>query len=110
MNTVDKLNNILGWLTAMSFDKPELSNDLEEPLNVLSEVISEVENLAIHDVVFNGAPPNSKEHQAKLLSQIMQSDEELSLYSEVELPTECVENWDKTYYCKSELGSCKKCS
>ena len=27
-----------------------------------------------------------------------------------QLPTECVENWDKPYYCKSELGRCKKCS
>lgn len=51
MNTVDKLNNVLGWLTAMNFDKPELSNYLEEPLNVLSEAISEVENLAIHSFV-----------------------------------------------------------
>ena len=51
MNTVDKLNNVLGWLTAMNFDNPELSNYLEEPLNVLSEAISEVENMAIHSFV-----------------------------------------------------------
>lgn len=51
MNTIDKLNNVLGWLTAMNFDKPELSNDLEEPLNVLSEAISEVENLSLSGVV-----------------------------------------------------------
>ena len=50
-NVVGKLNNVLGWLTAMNFDKPELSNHLEEPLNVLSEAISDVENLAIHDIV-----------------------------------------------------------
>ena len=50
MNTVYKLNNVLGWLTAMNFDKPELSNDLEEPLNVLSEAISEVENLSLSGV------------------------------------------------------------
>lgn len=50
MNTVDKLNNTLGYLTAMSFDKPELSNELVEPLNTLSEAISEVENLALSGV------------------------------------------------------------
>ena len=51
MNTIDKLNNVYGWLTAMNFDKPELSKDLEEPLNVLSEAISEVKNLTIPDDV-----------------------------------------------------------
>jgi hypothetical protein len=50
MNTVDKLNNTLGYLTAMSFDRPELSNDLVEPLNTLSEAISEVENLSLSGV------------------------------------------------------------
>ena len=50
MNTIDKLNNTLGYLTAMSFDKPELSNDLVEPLNTLSEAISEVENLSLSGV------------------------------------------------------------
>ena len=50
MNTVDKLNNTLGYLTAMSFDKPELSNDLVDPLNTLSEAISEVENLSLSGV------------------------------------------------------------
>ena len=39
MNTVDKLNNVLGWLTAMNFDKPELSDELEEPIKTLSEAI-----------------------------------------------------------------------
>ncbi len=47
MNIVDKLNNTLGYLKAMSFDKPELSNELVEPLNTLSEVIIEVENLSL---------------------------------------------------------------
>ena len=50
MNTIDKLNNTLGYLTAMSFDRPEISNDLVEPLNTLSEAISEVENLSLCDV------------------------------------------------------------
>lgn len=50
MNTVDKLNNTLGYLTAMSFDKPELSNDLVAPLKTLSEAISEVKKLSIHIV------------------------------------------------------------
>ena len=50
MNTIDKLNNTLGYLTAMSFDRPELSNDLVKPLNTLSEAISEVENLTLTDV------------------------------------------------------------
>lgn len=45
MNTVVKLNNTLGYLTAMSFDKPELRNDLAEPMNILSEAISEIEEL-----------------------------------------------------------------
>jgi len=26
------------------------------------------------------------------------------------LPTKCVENWDNPYYCKEELGRCKKCT
>jgi hypothetical protein len=51
MNTIDKLNNTLGYLTAMSFDRPELSNDLVEPLNTLSEAISEVENLSLSGVI-----------------------------------------------------------
>ena len=50
MTTEEKLNNVLGYLTAMSFDKPELSNDLVEPLNTLSEAISEVENLSLSGV------------------------------------------------------------
>ena len=50
MTTEEKLNNVLGYLTAMSFDKPELSNDLIEPLNTLSEAISEVENLSLSGV------------------------------------------------------------
>ena len=50
MTTEEKLNNVLGWLTAMSFDRPELSKDLVEPLNLLSEAISEVENLSLSGV------------------------------------------------------------
>ena len=50
MNTIDKLNNTLGYLTAMSFDRPELINNLVEPLNTLSEAISEVENLSLYGV------------------------------------------------------------
>lgn len=41
MNTIDKLNNVLGWLIAMNFDKPELTDELEEPINTLSEAINE---------------------------------------------------------------------
>ena len=51
MNTIDKLNNVLGYLTAMSFDRPDLSKDLVEPLNTLSEAISEVENSSLYSVV-----------------------------------------------------------
>jgi hypothetical protein len=43
MNIIDKLNNVLGYLTAMSFDRPELSNDLEEPINTLSEALNLIE-------------------------------------------------------------------
>ncbi len=50
MTTEEKLNNVLGYLTAMSFDKPKLSNDLVEPLNTLSEAISEIENLSLYAV------------------------------------------------------------
>ena len=50
MTTEEKLNNVLGWLTAMSFDRPELSKDLVEPLNLLSEAISVVENLSLSGV------------------------------------------------------------
>ena len=45
MNTEQKLNNVIGYLTAMSFDKPELSNDLEYPLNTLSEAIIDIKEL-----------------------------------------------------------------
>ena len=65
MTTEEKLNNVLGYLTAMSFDKPELSNDLIEPLNTLSEAISEVENLSLSGVVFSEA-----ELKAKLEEQL----------------------------------------
>ena len=64
MNTVDKLNNVLGWLTAMNFDKPELSNDLEEPLNVLSEAISEVENIAVTQCCKSDSELLSCNHEA----------------------------------------------
>tara|TARA_R110002012_G_scaffold321091_1_gene547353 strand:- start:102 stop:362 length:261 start_codon:yes stop_codon:yes gene_type:complete len=50
-DTIQKLNDVLGHLTAMSFMRPETSEDLEKPLNVLSEAISEFENLDIHIVV-----------------------------------------------------------
>lgn len=51
METRDKLNNVLGYLSAMAFDKPELSNELENPLNDLSEAIIEVENLSLSGVI-----------------------------------------------------------
>jgi hypothetical protein len=44
---IQKLNDLLGYLTAMCFDKPNLVEELEKPLNDLSEVISEFENLVI---------------------------------------------------------------
>jgi len=46
-DTIQKLNDVLGHLTAMSFMRPETSEDLEKPLNDLSEAISEFENLDI---------------------------------------------------------------
>jgi hypothetical protein len=45
----------------------------------------ESEQLILHGVVFNEASSNSKEHQEKLLREMMQNDEELGIYSEVEL-------------------------
>ena len=42
-DTIQKLNDVLGHLTAMSFMRPETSEDLEKPLNYLSEAISEFE-------------------------------------------------------------------
>jgi hypothetical protein len=45
----------------------------------------QVKQLILHGVVFNGAYPNSKKHQEKLLREIMKGDEELGIYSEVEL-------------------------
>ena len=65
MNTIDKLNNTLGYLTAMSFDRPELSNDLVEPLNTLSEAISEVENLSLSGVSI--ALPSRKDYDERKL-------------------------------------------
>lgn len=69
MNIVGKLNNTLGYLTAMSFYNTELSNQLVEPLNSLSEVISEVENSTIHSIVksFPSKQELSKEIKNKLL-------------------------------------------
>jgi len=46
-DTIQKLNDVLGHLTAMSFMRPETSEDLEKPLNDLSEAISEFENLVL---------------------------------------------------------------
>ena len=46
-DTIQKLNDVLGHLTAMSFMRPETSEDLVKPLNDLSEAISEFENLGI---------------------------------------------------------------
>ena len=45
MNTLEKLNNVLGYLTAMSFYMPEVADVLEKPLNDLSEAIGEIETL-----------------------------------------------------------------
>jgi len=67
----------------------------------IDKVVSEFENLFISGVVVNEANPNSKEHQVKLLREIMQGDEELGLYSEVELV--CDEN-DKKSICKNPLS------
>lgn len=47
MNTTEKLNklnNTLGYLTAMSFDRPELSDDLSIPIENLNELIADIEN------------------------------------------------------------------
>lgn len=49
-DTIQKLNDVLGHLTEISFMKPETSEDLEKPLNDLSEAISEFENLDIPSV------------------------------------------------------------
>jgi hypothetical protein len=49
-DTIQKLNDVLGHLTAISFERTETSKDLEKPLNDLSEAISEFENLNIANV------------------------------------------------------------
>ncbi len=46
----EKLNNVLGYLTAMAFDKPELADTLEHPLNELSEATELVNNFALDNV------------------------------------------------------------
>jgi len=46
----EKLNNVLGYLTAMSFDNPELANTLEQPLNELSEATEIVNNFVLDPV------------------------------------------------------------
>lgn len=48
--TIQILNDVLGHLTAMSFMRTETSEDLEKPINDLSEAISEFENLDIPNV------------------------------------------------------------
>ena len=47
----EKLNNVLGYLTAMTFDKPELADALEHPLNELSEGTDLVNNFVLDDVI-----------------------------------------------------------
>ena len=51
----EKLNNILGYLTAMSFDNPELASTLETPLNELSEA-TEIVNNFVSDPVSGWIP------------------------------------------------------
>jgi hypothetical protein len=46
----EKLNNVLGYLTAMAFDKPELANILDQSLNELSEATELVNNFVLDNV------------------------------------------------------------
>ena len=47
MTIEDKLNSVLNSFCAMSFKEPELCSRFRLPLNLLSEVINEVENLPL---------------------------------------------------------------
>jgi len=62
---------------------------------------TKIEQLLLHGVLVNEANPNSKEHQAKLLREIMQGDEELELYSEVKF---VCDKDDKKSICNNPLS------
>ena len=47
MTIEDKLNSVLNSFCAMAFKEPELCSQFRLPLNLLSEVINEVENLPL---------------------------------------------------------------
>ena len=60
--------------------------------------------------------PNGMHIREEDVYELMQkyADQQLILHGVVgrseQLPNECVEGWETPYYCKSELGRCKKCS
>lgn len=75
-------------------NKKALIKDLNEVYNLVSD----------HDIT------EAMEKLEFVISEVKQLHIPVVVQRGEQLPTECVENWDKTYYCKSELGRCKKCS
>tara|TARA_R110000850_G_C9602822_1_gene428885 strand:+ start:118 stop:438 length:321 start_codon:yes stop_codon:yes gene_type:complete len=89
---------IVSWLKSNNENVTNLAYSLNKYANRKA--------LTIHSVVFNEASPSSKEHQEKLLREIMHNDEKLGLYSEVELCCVCEKKKSNTGY---DLKFCKEC-
>ena len=70
-----------------------------------------IKQLKLYGVVFNEAKTINKQTQRKLIEQIMKADEELGLYSEVELVCNRINNFDnnRCINCGAKAGQkCEK--
>lgn len=80
---MEEVKSKLHYLKTKILQYSEIPDNIR--LELSNDIFKVEQALTIHSVVVNEANPNSKEHQAKLLREIMQGDEELGLYSEVAL-------------------------
>ena len=46
MNIEEKLGNVIGWLSAMSFIKPETASDLAPPISELNDILEQLKQTA----------------------------------------------------------------
>ena len=81
-NTKQKLENVLGYLTAMSFDQPQNSTLLETPLNELSEALEEFESMVSSSNVIETFESKMKAIDNKAIFGDSITDEEKDFYNE----------------------------
>ena len=103
----EKLNNVLGYLTAMSFDNPELANTLEQPLNELSEATELVNNIEAMRQSRIGDPKELadkavKDYEASEVhkstsSSFTQAERLKSLFEELGIAVECGNDEDDSF-------------